>query len=128
MSLGRIFHFCLLVIALSTPKVEASTWTYTFSSLHAGRAQEISSAEFHSVTASANATSALLSSQFDSCSSCLRLAFNPAATFDRGQRNGQLEDQGSVSSAVVPEPSTIVLLLGGLVCIFVGVRGKTKVG
>lgn len=34
--------------------------------------------------------------------------------------------QGSVSSTVAPESSSIALLLGGFVCIIVGVRGKAK--
>ena len=49
-----------------------------------------------------------------------------ASPFNPGTLNVQLADKASVSPTVAPEPNTVVLLLGGLVCIFVGVRGKSK--
>ena len=146
---------CLLVLASSTTLVHADSWTYT-SAANAAPGGNGLSIGFQPSAPGAVTTSLFASDLSSCTSCLGRrsnvfadrtalsdaLNFRNASRFPYGSLNQPAAGvsgarfnpetvtsqvaQGSVSSTVTPESSSIVLLLGGIVCIFVGVRGKAK--
>ena len=154
MTLRRVLRFliCALVGFTFGTKAHADSWTYPFDGTAPGANQRTVGAENFAPEAVIGPTS-LFSSRLNSCTNCLDSSSVPVVVFHEnivlanpiesddarnfgsafklafanpGTLTAEVRGEGPVLSTLTPEFSSTLLLLGGVFCIIIGVRGKSK--